>query len=294
MAQTHLETVLTGFGITGEELKSIMELPEDHKDFKAEDYTGKIRTGVEAALKNDAKFWEGLDENNIGEPLKKKIETQQYGRAASIVKQKFLKTLGMSDADIADLSDDDKAKFETVVAKVSEKFANSKVTDKELQQQLIAERKKFEELEASLPEKESTFKTQLEQQYSSRALGLIALSELSRIEGLTSPAKYVLPALLQELNDTYSFVVNEFEAVPMQKDKPALKVLDGTKELTMTDVITKILTRDGLIKKAAEGKLGPDGKPIKGAVVIENEDGKGLAVSSHIQTMIDANTPKEK
>lgn len=88
MAQTHLNTVLTEAGLEAADIESILAVAEDATDFDAKAVVGKITSARETALKNDPKFWEALDENNVNEAFKKKIEAQQYGRAANIVRQK--------------------------------------------------------------------------------------------------------------------------------------------------------------------------------------------------------------
>lgn len=280
------ETLLTAAGLPADKIAEISAIPaEKLAEFKPDDYVSLLRTGMETTIKNDPKFWEGLDENNVNEGFKKKIEASQFGRAAGIAKQKVLKVLGLTDADLADLTPEEQAKYETVITKATEKYANSKVSDKALQQELIAERKKYEDLTASLPEKETALKTKYETEYASKTLELAALGDLSRAEGLKTPAKYILPTILSELKETYDFEQKGLDAKPLQKGTK-LSVLDGSKELTLNDVIQKILVRDGLIEAKQQKQ-----EPVKGTVIIEPKDGK-LGVSSHIAAAIEANMPK--
>jgi hypothetical protein len=282
------ETLLTAAGLPAEKVAELSAIPADQWEaFKPDDYVGLLRSGAETALKNDPKFWEGLDESNVNEGFKKKIEASQFGRAAGIAKQKVLKAFGMTEADLADLTAEEQAKYEIVISKAAEKYASSKVSDKQLQQDLLNERKKFEELTASLPEKETAYKTKLEGEYFDKTLGLLTLGDLSKVEGLKSPVKYVLPTVLAELKETYDFEVKGFDIKPLQKGTK-LSVIEGSKELSLTDLIDRIITRD----KLAEPKVIKK-EPIIGSVIIEPKDGK-LGVSSHIAAAINANMPTGK
>jgi hypothetical protein len=287
MAQEHLNTLVTAAGLTPEDIKTILEFPAEAKDFKPDDYSVKIRGNVETQIKNDPKFWEGLDENNVNEGLKKKIEAQQYGRAANIVRQKALKALGMKEEDLSDLSDDDKKNIETYISKAAEKYASTKVSDKQLQADLLATRKKLEELEADIPTREGKLKQDYETKFNSEKLDFIILAELATVENLKAPAQYLVQKLASELKDENAFVVNGLKATPKQKANPNLDVLEGSKALTLKDLIVKKLTADGLIGEPA--KPGPQKGSTK--VDIEPDGTGGLAISSHILDKIKANSP---
>lgn len=297
MAQEHLNHLMTEAGIDQAEIDAILGLPVLATDAKPEDvekaktaldaFTGKLNSSFETRIKNDSKFWEGLDENNVNEALKKKIENQQYGRAVNIVRQKALKAFGLKEEDMNDLSDDDKKQLETYITKAGEKFAATKVSDKQLQADLVETRKKLEAFELEIPEKEGKIKSELETRFNSEKLDFIILAELAAIPGLKAPAQYLVGKLAAELRAENAFVIDGLKANPMQKDKPTLKVLDGSKEVSLKDLIVKKLKADDLIGEAkAEG-----GKQSgKTTVEIENEEGK-LGISSHIADKIKANMP---
>lgn len=285
MAQQHLNTVLTEAGIDAKDIETILGLPAEDTTFKAGDYVGKINSGAETRLKNDPKFWEGLDENNVNETLKKKIESQQYGRANNIVRQKVMKAFGLKDEDLADMTDDEKKSLETYVTKAAEKYTSTKASDKELQKELIAAKKRAEELEADIPVKEGALKTSLEAKYNNEKIDFIILAELATIENLKAPAQYLLANLAASLKEENAFVISGVKAQPKQKANPALDVLDGAKVLTLKDLIVKKLTADGLI--------GDKPDPLKNSgrsKVDVDPDGKGgLKISPHIMAQIEKN-----
>lgn len=289
MAIEHLNTLVAAAGLEAADLEAIMALPAETKDFTPDTYVGKIRTNIETQVKNDPKFWEGLDENNVNDVFKKKIEAQQYGRAANIVRQKALKALGLKDEDFADMSEDDKKNLELFIGKAGEKFASTKVTDKQMQAELLEARKKYEELETAIPAREGKIKQDAEAQYNSEKLDYLILAELATVEGLRAPAQYLLQKLATELKGENAFVIEGLKAHPKQKANPALDILDGTKVVSLKDLIVKKLTADGLI----EAKTDAGAAGGKGKVKVEVEpDGKtGLVISGHIQDKIDQNKP---
>lgn len=289
MAQTHLNTVLTEAGLEAADIESILAVAEDATDFDAKAVVGKITSARETALKNDPKFWEALDENNVNEAFKKKIEAQQYGRAANIVRQKTLKTLGLVEDDFKDLPEEDKNKLEVFITKAAEKYATSKAGDKDLQQQLVSARKKLEELELDIPAREGKIKQDFEAKFNDEKLDFIILAELATVANLKAPAQYLVQKLSAELREENAFVVEGLKASPKQKANPALDVLDGAKVLTLKDLIVRKLTADGLIEAA------PDPTKLKQRTTVEvDPDGKGgLEISGHIAEKIKANTPAE-
>lgn len=288
MAQQHLNTLITASGLPEDDIATILALPEDAKDFKPDDYQAKIRTSIETAVKNDPKFWEGLDENNVNEGFKKKIESQQYGRAAGVAKGKVLKALGITEEDLSDLTAEEKAKYEVVIAKAAEKFATNKSGDKETQKLLIEARKKLEELETDIPVREGKIKQDYEKMMSDEKLDFIILAELAGIENLKAPASYLARELTAALKEENYFVINGIKAQPKQKANPTLDMLEGSKVLSLKDLIVKKLKADGLIDEK-EPSGGKQGGKIK---VDVDPDGKGgLAISSHIMEQIKANQP---
>lgn len=287
MAQEHLNSLLTASGLEAADIETILALPAEDKEFKPDDYVGKIITSAETKVKNDPKFWEGLDENNVNEGLKKKIEAQQYGRAANIVRQKALKALGMKEDDLTDLTDDEKKNVETFITKAAEKYASSKVSDKQLQADLQAARKKLEDLEADIPTREGKIKQDYETKFNNEKLDFIILAELATVENLKAPAQYLVQKLSAELKDENAFVVNGLKATPKQKANPNLDILDGSKALTLKDLIVKKLTADGLIAEPAK----PGKQTGSFRADVEPDGTGGLAISSDVLAKIKANQP---
>lgn len=285
MAQEHLNSLIQTLGIEEADVKTILELPAEG-EFKPDDYVGKVKTNIETQVKNDPKFWEGLNEENVNEVLKKKIEAQQYGRAANIVRQKALKALGIKEEDLGDLTDDEKKNIETYISKAAEKYASTKVSDKQLQADLVEARKKLEDLEADIPTREGKIKQDYETKYNNEKLDFIILAELATVENLKAPAQYLVQKLATELKDENTFVINGLKATPKQKTNPNLDVLDGAKVMSLKDLIVRKLKADGLIAEPAK----PGTQKGTTTVVVEPDENGGLAISSHVLDKIKANT----
>lgn len=250
MAQTHLVEVLKGAGLAEDQIKALTDLPEDHKEFKADDYVAPIHTTIETKVKNDPKFYEGLNKENLPKEFLKTLETEQYGRAANIVRGNMLKAVGLSEKDFAELGDEGK-KIDVFTPAFAKKLSEGKVTDKELQQKLIEANQKITELETGAPAIEEKYKGQYEAKMQDFTVSSNVLAHLASVPGLKAPAKYISDKVVAELKAKYGFAISDGVVAIRQKDKPDLKVLtdNGTKELTLGGAINQILEADELIDK---------------------------------------------
>ena len=286
--QKHLEEALTTSGLTPDQVKALVDLPEDAKDYKIEDHVAPIRTGIETALKNDPKFYEGLNADNLPKEFVKKLETEQYGRAANIVRTNMLKATGLSEKDFEALGADGK-KIEVFTPAFVKKLSEGKVTDAELQSKLLEANAKIEELEGKIPGLETGFKEKYEGQAASDKFDFIVLAQIAGLKTKV-PAHYVADKIAATLKSAYGFDINGTTATLMQKDKPTLKAMtsDGKKELTLTDAITSMLEKDGLLEKGNVKK--EDGKD---EIDVSGDD-KGLQLSGHVNDKIKQRLKEEK
>lgn len=250
MAQNHIDQVLKTAGLPEDQIKALKELPEETKDFKPDSYITPIQTAIETKVKNDPHFYEGLNKENLPKEFIQKLETEQYGRSASQVRQNMMKTLGMSEKDFADLGDDGK-KLDIFLPAVIKRLSEGKVGDKELQAKLIEANKQLEELTAKMPELETKYKGDYESKINDFTINQGILTALASVPGLTAPAKYVSERLIKDLKAKYSFAVEGDVVELRQKEKPNLKVLydNNTKELSLATAISQQLEADGMIDK---------------------------------------------
>lgn len=249
MAQVHLEQVLTAAGLTPDQVKAVVELPADAKEFKTDDYVAPIRTTVETAVKNDPKFYEGLNKDNLPKEFVKQLEAEQYGRSAAQVRTNMMKALGLKEDDFKDLGEEGK-KIEVFGPAFAKKLAEGKVTDKELQTKLMEANTEIEKLKG--------LETDIEKKYADKYAATVTefqiaggvLSTLAQVQGLKAPAKYLAEGITNQLKAKYGFEIVNGMPELRQKDKPTLKVLtdNNTKELTLAGAIGEILKADGLVE----------------------------------------------
>lgn len=287
--QKHLEEVLTAAGLPADQVAALVALPDDAKDFKTDAYVAPVRTTIETQVKNDPKFYEGLNKENLPKEFVKQLEQEQYGRAAVIVRGNMLKAVGLNEKDFDALGEDGK-KIEVFTPAFVKKLSEGKVTDKELQQKLIDANTKIAELEGAGPQLEEKYKGQYEKQLNEDKAQFVVLASLAQVEGLKAPANFIADKITARLRDKYAIVVSGLEAVVRQKDKPDLKVLiDGKTELTLNDAIKVELIAANLVddpKKKTEKK---DGK-----VVVEVEPGKGdFKLNTHVNDKISKRLAEE-
>lgn len=275
MAQVHLEQVLTAAGLTPEQVKTVVELPADAKEFKTDDFIAPIRTNVETQVKNDPKFYEGINKDNLPKEFVKQLEAEQYGRSAAQVRTNMMKALGLKDDDFKDLGEEGK-KIEVFGPAFAKKLAEGKVTDKELQQKLIEANTQIEALNGKEAEIEKKYAEKYTADVANYQIAGGVFTHLASVQGLKAPAKYLANDITNTLRAKYAFEIVNGMPELRQKDKPTLKVLtaNGTKELTLGDAIGEILKADNLVE---------DKKTTTTTTTTTvKTDGDGLKISKHV------------
>lgn len=250
MAQNHLEQVLTATGLPADQVKALVDLPADAADFKTDGYIAPIRTSVETAVKNDPKFYEGLNKDNLPKDFLKTLEAEQYGRSAAQVRSNMMKATGLSEKDFADLGEEGK-KIDVFTPAFVKKLSEGKVGDKELQAKLIEANKKLEEIETSIPEIEKKFKGEFDGKIADFQFSTGVIAQLAAVPGLTVQPKYLATDITAQLKSKFAFAVVDGQIELRQKSKPDLKAMNekGTAEVTLKDAIQQIVEADGLIDK---------------------------------------------
>lgn len=278
--QKHLEQVLTAAGLPADKVKELVDTPDDKADFKTDDYVAPVHQTIETKVKNDPKFYEGINKENLPKEFLKTLESEQYGRAANIVRSNMLKAVGMKEEDFKELGDEGK-KIEIFTPAFVKRLSDGKVTDKELQQKLIEANTKIQELEGNAPKLEEKYKGEYETKLNSEKIDFIVLAQLAQVQGLKAPAKYISDKIAAKLKSKYAFEINGAEAEIRQKDKPTLKVLtdNGTKELTLSGAIQAILAEDDLIEKKNSTTT------TTGTTTVDVNKG-GLKISSNVNDKI--------
>ena len=257
----HIQDILVAVGIPAEDAAKIDSLPEaDQATFDSKPYVDKVRSNYSTQLQNDPAFFTDMTLDKLPSEVKKKVESAQYGRAANITRDKFLKGLGMTEADIADLTDDQKEKLELYIPAVTEKYTKSKSSDKKLQEDLIAARKELEkygpEYETNISKK---YEMQAEQKIAAAIFRANLIGELSRIPGLKISASDIAKTADEIVSSKYAFErVGDFGVELRQKSNPQMKVLkDNTShELTLSEALLEIAKERKWVDEETEHKKG--------------------------------------
>lgn len=281
----HVEALLTTLGIPAEDAAKIIALPEaDQATFDNKPYTDKVKANYQTQLQNDPAFFTDVTLEKLPVEIKKKLESSQYGRAANIVRQKLVKALGMTEADYADLPDDQKEQLELFVPAITERYAKTKSSDKQLQADLIEARKKLEGFDGY----EETMRTKYEGESNAKITSAIfnaaLIGELSTIQGLKIAASDIAKTANDILQSKYAFEkVGDYSVELRQKANPTMKVLKNgsSQELTLKEALTEIATERGWVEKEADG--GKGGGTFK---VEPNKNGTLQMVPPHLQDKI--------
>lgn len=288
MAVKHLQEVATGAGLSADQVKALIDLPEETADFKADTYVTPLREAVATAVRNDPKFYESINRENLPKEVLKTLEAEQYGRAASQVRANMLKAVGLTEKEFADLGEDGK-KLDVFTPAFAKKLAEGKVTDKQLQQALIEANTKIEQLEAGAPAIEKKYADQYEARFAETQFNAHVLTNLAAVPGLKVQPGYVAGVIGSKLKSLYAVVLGE-DGTPelRQKANPTLQVLvDGKTPLTLAAAIATIATADNLVdtKKKVDGK---DGK-----TEVDSDKKGGLKMSGNVNDKVQRRLAEE-
>lgn len=291
--QTHLEQVLTASGLPADQVKALVDLPADAKDFKTDTFTGAIHTTVREIVKNDPATWDGLKIEQLPKEVAQKLESEQYGRSAAIVRTNLLKAVGMTENDFKELGEDGK-KIDVLLPAFVKRLTEGKITDKELQQKLMDANKTIEEMAGKEPELQKTIETRFQTKYNTDIAQFVVLAQLAQVTGLKAPPEYIADKITAKLQEQYTLVINGTTAVIRQKDKPDLKVLtnNGTEELKLADAVKAILKADNLLDEG-DGKKKTTTKDGKVVVDVTPGDGDGLKLNKHVDAKIQKRLQQE-
>lgn len=287
---TPAETLLTAIGIPAEDAAKIIALPADDATFDAKPYTEKVAGNYKTQLQNDPSFFNDLTLEKLPAEVVKKVESAQFQRSANIMKGKLMKGLGMTDADVSDLTDEEKEKLEAYVTALANKFVKTKAGDKQIQAELIETRKKLEAFDGIEEKLKTKFQTESDQKINSAIFSAALLGELSSIGGLKIAASDIARTASEVLLSKYGFErVGEFGIELRNKTNPSMKVLkDGTShELTLKDALKAIAIERGWVNEDdGEGDDGDGKTKGSGKITVKPGGGKLKMVAPHLQDKI--------
>lgn len=290
---TPVETILTSAGIPAEDVTKIIALQGEEADkFDANPYLDKVKGNYQTQFKNDPAFFSDITIENLSPEVKKKIEGGQFARAANIVKDKFLKALGMTEADYSDLAEDQRKELDSFIPAIAEKFAKTKAGDKQLQQDLIDARKKLESFDGYEEKIKGEYEKSSNEKIATAIFRANLIGELSRIPGLKINAADIAKTADELLSSKYAFErVGDFGVELRQKANPQMKVLKNgsSHELTLSDALLEIATERNWVDKEEKGKTG------SGTVkVTPTNEGLKAVVPPHLQSKISSKIAAEK
>jgi len=281
----HIQDILIAAGIPAEDAERIDSLPEaDQATFDSKPYMDKVKESYKTQFQNEPEFFTDLTLEKLPPAVKKKVESAQYGRAANVMRDKFLKGLGMSDADIADLTDEQREKLEQFIPAVTEKYAKTKAGDKQLQQDLIEARKKLEGYDGYEDKIKVKYETESNQKIAAAIFRANLIGELSRIPGLKISASDIAKTADEIVNSKYAFErVGDFGVELRQKANPQMKVLkdNSSHELTLSEALLEIAKERKWVEEEKEQRNGSG--VIK---VTPGKEGLMAGIPPHLQDRI--------
>lgn len=269
----HIENLLTSIGLPAEDATRIANLPEtDAETFDPAPIIDRVKSNFKTQFKNDPQFFNEITVETLPVDVRKKLESNQYGRAAAITRDKLLKGLGLTDSEIADLTPEQREKLELFVPAVADKFSKTKATNPQLQSELIEARRKIEELSGKEESLKSHYESQASQKIAAALFNAQLVAELSSIPNLKIPASDIARTAAEIVSSRYGFAqVGDFNVELRQKANPEMKVLkeNSSHELTLKEVLTQMAQERGWVGQESDSSRG------SGTVTVDpTRDGK--------------------
>jgi hypothetical protein len=288
---SHLETLLTSVGVPAEDITAVQAL-KDTDTFDPKPIVEKVSGSFKTKFQNDPTFFDQQTLDKLPVEVKKTIEKEQYGRAAGIVKQKVQKVLGLSDADIANMTTEQREKFEDFLPAALDVWTRQKSGDKNLQEEIIKLRKAHEDAQTEISSTKTKYENEANTKISGALFNAALLGELSTIQGLKISATDIASTASSLLLSKYAFErVGDYGIELRQKDHPNLKALKGntSQVMTLKDALAEIAAERGWIAAA-----DPDDKKGGGKFKVDNKDGKLSIIPPHLQQAIGNKIAAEK
>lgn len=289
----HVEALLTHVGIPKEDVSKISALSDEEvKTFDFMPYAEKVKNNYQTQFQNDPEFFKDLTVEKLPPEVKKRLESTQFARASNIVRDKFVKGLGMTEADYADLPDEQKEKIELLIPAIAEKYTKSKAGDKQLQADLIEARKKLEAFDGYEEKTKTKYEGEANQKVAAAIFNAALIGELSAIPGLKIAAGDIAATASAQLLGKYGFErVGDYAIELRQKANPQMKVLKNgsSQELTLKDALLEIATERGWVEVKKD-----DGKGNGVITVTPNGKGALEMVPPHLKSHFSKKIESEK
>ena len=291
----HIEALLTAAGLPAEDVQKIVALPEaEQATFDTKPLVEKINSHYSTIHQNDPAFFNSVTIEKLPPQIKKQIESEQFGRASSIVRDKFIKGLGMTEAEFEDLPEDQRKQIEKLIPVAIERWTKTKSGSKETQEQLIEARKQLEKYGPNYEkEVETKYEAKANERVNSVLFNAAVIGELSSIQGLKISASDIAKTANDILSSKYAFErVGDYGIELRQKDNPQMKVLKGSssQQLTLKEALSEIAIERGWVEpekaddKIFRGKVEPG----------KNGQQKLTVIPAHIQDRIAKKIASEK
>lgn len=300
MPEQHIK-LMQGLGVPQEQIDLVEKMEADKvKDFDTTELVNTVKGGFKTQFLNDAEFLNAIPEDKIPQATLKKVEAGQYGRFMNEMLSAAKTKLGLEDADLADLSEDDKKSLGKAFTKIATTHLNKKggvEGAKKLQEQVSA---LTDQLAAKDTDWQAKLDTALQEtggKAGARIIKALTKSELATLDGveLVVPANYAISPVLAKLTAKYALVVNDNDEIELkQKDSPALDAMEGGKKITFTEALKKIVLEDKVGKeRKAEDSKEPRKKVIVGGGS-ETDGEEGIVMPDYISKKIAENESLEK
>lgn len=209
------------------------DIPQDKVD--------ALMQSIKSNLLENEDFIKSIPKEKLPKELTQDYFNQGVAKVFGQTRNTVLKELGMSDSDLAELPEEDRAKIEKIIPFVANKFKskqpNHNANIAELERKFLEAQNSLTEKEQLLETQKNSTKTEIENALKQQAIDFKAFQNSVKVkENVLGDFGIMFNVAYNSIKDKYALVENGSDIEIRKKDNPTFKVtetIDG-KETFLT------------------------------------------------------------
>lgn len=217
-------------------------------DEKLEEAKGLIVNTIKSKLLEDEEFYKGLDKSRLPKEFFNDKFNEGISKISATSKAAIDKHFGLTEADKAEFSEDEKKDVTKYIARATELYKSKTSNNKDLstlQDENLALKQQLEAKENEMKSIQEKFDSDFKEKLTAKETEWLAKSEaLSLQQHIPVPVTLVFDKVFDVIKAKYSVVIEDGKANIRKKDNPSFKVpkKDSNKEyMTLKDAIIEEL-----------------------------------------------------
>jgi hypothetical protein len=217
-------------------------------DEQIDEAKGQIISSIKSKLLEDEEFYKGIDKSRLPREFFAEKFNEGISKISATSKAAIDKHFGLTEADKADFSEDERKDVSRYIAKATELYKGKTSSSKDLttlQDENLALKQQLEAKDTEMRSVQEKFDSDFKEKLTSKETEWLAKSEaLSLQNNIPVPVSLVFDKVFDVIKSKYSVIIEDGQANIRKKENPSFKVpkKDSNKEyMTLKDAIIEEL-----------------------------------------------------